>query len=136
MAHTGTSQLISCPECGKALRKRGLHGHLRWKHPTAVLRTEQTPAVAEDRAMPAGEASLTTRAQTTGRQTAEAVAMDPDPIPEPRRELAERRQGGSGWLLIALVLAAVWVSRSSVENLVIDLGEREKKPIMGERHRQ
>ena len=117
------------------LHKRGLHGHMRYKHPTAPLRFEQAPAVAEDRAPPAGEASLTTRAQTTGRQTADVVVHQ-DPNPGPRRELAETRQGGSGWLLMGLVLGLVWLSRSTVSDLRLGLESREKKPLMGERHRQ
>jgi hypothetical protein len=134
MAHTGESKIVSCPECGKSLHKRGLHGHMRFKHPTAHLRIEQTPAVAEDRATPAEEVSLTTRAQTTGRQTAEVVAQEP--TPEPRRELAERRQGEAGWLFVGLLVLAVWAFRSTPERAISALETRVKKPIMGERHRQ
>lgn len=130
--HTGTSKLVTCPECGKELRKRGLWAHIHFKHPNSPLRLEQAPAVAEDRATPVQVVDSATRAQLTGRHTAEK----PTPVnnPERRQELAEKRQGGSGWLLAGLLVAILWVSRRSPSEAIVALESREKKPIMGERH--
>lgn len=55
MAHTGLSAMVSCPECGKELRARGLNGHLRWAHlikPVAA----PVPALAPAPAVPPGVA--------------------------------------------------------------------------------
>ena len=144
---TGQSNLVECPECHGMYRARGLQSHIAFKHPSLQLpllyegrdttpsRIEPTLTELEDRATPCREATETTRAPIGAgddRKT-ELETRLPERLPA-RSELAEKRQGGGGWLLLAGLLAAIWVSRRTPSDAIETLQERERKPIMGERH--
>jgi len=128
----GISRLTTCPYCGKQLHLRGLASHIAFKHPRTQIplpieepnptpyRIERLPTELEDRATPSREATTTTRAPDG------AVIRPKTEFAElaTRSETAEKRQGG-GWLLAALIVLALWLSRKTSEDAIETLQERQ-----------
>lgn len=126
------SKLTACPECGQQLHIRGLASHLAFKHPSMQIplpmdagpRRAAVLARRETALTPSG-AGIKPKPELSESPKSEIPKSELPEIDFPfRTEKAEKRKGKGGWLLLALLAAALWASRKTPSDAIETLQER------------